>query len=96
MSPAEINEWERVRAGGKWRFVGRDGVLRWGLRTGILVWAIVFVVCPVLLGDGAPDVAYLGSREFALGTAAAVVLWPAAGVAWGLLEWRRRERRYSR
>jgi hypothetical protein len=96
MTPTGMDDWEQVRAAGKWHFVRRDGVLRWGVRTGVLVWVVLFFAGPVLLGDNAPNLAYLKSREFALTTAAAVVLWPAAGVAWGLLEWHRRERRHLR
>lgn len=87
--------WSQIRTGGRRNFVIQWGLRRFALRLGLVVWLTLFVVVPVLLVPRTPpDLAYFGSREFWVASLAGAVLWPLAGWAWAVLEWRRREREY--
>lgn len=88
--------WERVRAQGKSSFIRHYGIVRWALPTGAFVWLTLYLVVPVLISPERPNWGYIGSRPFFLSLLGAVCLWPVGGYVFGLIEWRRLERRFGR
>jgi len=89
-------EWPAIREMGFHKFAVAFGLRRFALPVGLAVWAITWVVVPVLLVPATPpDLSYLGSRPFWLASLASLVLWPLGGWLLARWEWRRNERRFA-
>lgn len=88
--------WPTVRQMGFRKFFLRFGLRGFALPVGLAVWAITWVVIPVLfVPESPPDLSYFGSRRFWLASLASVVLWPVGGWALAKWEWNRNERRFN-
>lgn len=87
--------WPTVRKGGFRNFFIRFGLRGFALPVGFAVWAITWVVVPVLfVPESPPDLSYLVSRRFWLASLASVILWPVGGWLLAKWEWARNERRF--
>jgi hypothetical protein len=88
-------EWPSIRKLGFRKFAIEYGLRRFALPTGLMVWTITWVVVPVLFVPASPpDLSYLGTRRFWLGTISSLVLFPIAGWLFAKTEWMRYERRF--
>jgi len=77
------------------KFAVAYGLRGFALPAGVAVWAITWVVVPVLFVPASPpDVSFLGTRRFWLATLASLVLWPAGGWILARWEWAGNERRF--
>lgn len=80
--PKDLQRWERVRKGGKWRFFLLNGMISWG---GPMFIIMTFVfnrnpdrpLTPLLIGLSA-------------------VLWASGGLLFGVVVWSISERRYQK
>jgi hypothetical protein len=73
VSPRQFEKWEKTRQLGRARFIWLYGVLAWGLSTG-LIWAVLMA-------------AMQGWGQLPVLLVIAVIGFPIAGYAWGLLMW---------
>jgi hypothetical protein len=73
----------RAVEGGLPRFVLLHGVLGWGIPTGLLFVLLTWII------QGRPE-------DLAAFLAVNAVIWPAGGLGFGLLMWRRQVRRAAR
>jgi len=89
MSPRQHERWARERTRGKWTFVMLRGVLQFGLSM-TLFWPLAMA---------AMDGAYTSAGAFVQRAMhwfqGAVILFPAGGLAVGLLSWWSNERRFA-
>jgi len=89
-------EWPAIRTMGFRRFAIEYGLRRFALPVGLAVWAITWVVVPVLfVPPSPPDLSYLGTRRFLLATLSSLVLFPIGGWLFARIQWVRYERRFS-
>jgi hypothetical protein len=80
--PKDIQRWEKVRRGGKWRFVLINGVVSWGVP--------MFVVMTFVV-NRSPD------RPLTPGLVGiSAALWAFGGFSFGLVMWTISERRYQK
>lgn len=88
-------EWPKIRERGFHKFAVAYGLRGFALPAGLGVWAITWVVVPVLFVPASPpDVSFLSTRRFWLATLASLVLWPIGGWMLAKWEWTRNERRF--
>ena len=73
--------WEKTRARGRTQFIWVNGVLMWGVLTGVL-WSLAM---PVMQ----PEMSFLKLLPLALAG------FPAGGYLWGVLVWRAMEKKYQ-
>ncbi|MEN8374442.1 MAG: hypothetical protein ABFS34_03250 [Gemmatimonadota bacterium] len=68
----------------------RFWLVQFGVKTGVSVWVVVFVLWPVFLAAAdPPEWTYLASSEFLYGTVFSALLWPLGGALYGWLRWRK-------
>ncbi len=88
-------EWPAIRKMGFRKFALEYGWRRFALPVGLAVWAITWVVVPVLyVPTSPPDLSYFGTRRFLLATLSSLVLWPIGGWLFAKMQWTRYERRF--
>jgi hypothetical protein len=77
------------------KFAVEYGLRRFALPAGLAIWAITFVVVPVLFVPASPpDLSYLSTRRFWLATLSSIVLFPIGGWLFAKTQWMRYERRF--
>ena len=81
MTPNRAAQWAKVRSQGKWTFVWRTGILRWGL-----------IMCAIFIGMQATQ--HPDRILFIL--ALNVPLWSCAGFVFGWLTWSMSEWSFKR
>jgi hypothetical protein len=84
------DEWERVRAGGRTRYLVLTGVVRRGLPMGV----VVALAVEVLTGRPVPD--SLASARFVFMVFAGITLFSLSGCIRAAAQWRLAERRFER
>ncbi|CAA9344080.1 MAG: hypothetical protein AVDCRST_MAG68-3202 [uncultured Gemmatimonadetes bacterium] len=93
---AFLAQWPHIRTMGFHKFAIAYGLRGFALPLGLGVWAITWVVVPVLLvPESPPDLSFLSTRSFWLATLSSLVLWPTAGWLLAKWEWTRNERRFG-
>ncbi|WP_312370090.1 hypothetical protein [Stenotrophomonas sp.] len=73
MQAGNIEKWQNIRSKGMLRFVVVRGILGWGLGT-----AVLFTLIQWLMG---------GAKEVPQTWAISFVLFPVAGIFWGMFMW---------
>jgi hypothetical protein len=79
---ARRERWAATRARGKTRFVLQYGVLAWGVTTA-LIWTLVMAL-------------WQGWERFWMHLGIALVVFPLAGIFWGVWMWHWSERSHRR
>jgi hypothetical protein len=82
MKEDKIREWEATRKGGKWRFVLKQGVLRWGVVTALLFSILMHFVQP--------------QEPIWLRPLISIVVFPLGGILFGYWLWAIGERNYRK
>lgn len=70
-------------------FILEKGVKDYGIKMGVSIWIIAFIVMPVLVAGDPPNWEYLASREFLIATLGMALLAPIAGWIVGWWSWTR-------
>ena len=83
------DEWERIRAKGRTRFVVASGVVGRGLPMGLAISLAI----EIITGEPLPD--SLASWRFAGRTLLAIAVFSVSGCLTALTAWRLQERRFS-
>lgn len=73
----KLENWEKLRAKGKWNYILIYGVLGWGISAGIL-FSLIF---PLVMGAKGSRVSFLPVL------ALSIVLFPLGGIAWACFMW---------
>lgn len=81
MSQKQLVNWAKTRQKGRARYVWLNGVLTWGLTTGVL-WAIAMA-------------AMQGWERLPLLLALAVICFPIGGFFYGMWTWKMAENQYQ-
>ena len=81
-SDSKWDKWKRIRAQGRNRFIWRQGVLVWGILTGV-TWAIVMA-------------ATRGWEQIHVLLPIALIAFPIGGFFFGLIVWAISESKYKR
>jgi hypothetical protein len=85
-SEAKRQRWQKVKAGGKKKFILRVGVLKWG---GFMF--VVMTALDLLRKSPFPR----GVSDYAFDVAMNLLVWPLAGYCFGLVMWRFYESSFS-
>lgn len=80
MTRKQIESWAKIRKAGKRQFILLRGVLGWGLFTAVMWSVVVSMVDDVAFSELLPG---------------AIVLFPLAGLVWGVTNWSSSERSYQ-
>jgi hypothetical protein len=90
LKPREYKGWSRVRAHGKWYFVGVYGVCYYGVGITVL-WSALMA-----FGHSGPSSGTVFLSWFLSYLGGALIVFPIAGFVIGLMLWWGNERRYAR
>ena len=80
-SQASIDKWANIRAKGRSRFIFINGMIFWGIPTG-LFWSVFMLLTTK------------NQNPFFLFTLA-LILFPLGGIGWGAWVWHMSEKRYN-
>jgi len=85
MKTSQIQKWEKIRNKGKKKFIFQNGVLRWGLTTGLLFSVIMYWI-------GEPHTLL----RFVSFLVLALIFFPIGGYFWGLWVWTASEKEHQK
>lgn len=86
----EIAKWERINSMGKRKYILKDGILYYGVPTGIL-WAIFYQ-----LFDGGLSLENFISDEFTSRLVVGLIVFSIVGILVSLFTWRKLEKKYHK
>ena len=87
LETAQRERWQKISAKGKTRYILKWGVLCWGLPMFVVMTTLDLYQQRIPSG--------IGIIGYATHISLNVVLWLAAGYTFGLLQWRRYEKRFG-
>lgn len=90
MNQAQFERWQRVRAKGKDNFVWMNGVLGWGLATGLLYGVVMHLVkYEGKLGS-------LWTMNFVTFLSSSLLIFAMGGYFWGRVVWNQTEKTFKK
>lgn len=90
----ERARWRETRERGRRHFLIHHGLLRFAVPVGLAMLLYFVVLEPVMFGGGVPRSGDLAESLLSFAVVG-IVLWPLAGLLWGMSVWRANERRYA-
>ena len=85
----ELDRWNLMKSKGKGNYLIKDGILNWGIPTGIL-WAVFFQ----LIEDGLSLNSYL-QIDFVRRIVIGIITFSLVGIVAALFKWNKLEKKYQ-
>lgn len=87
MNEIQMNKWEKVREKGKKHYIIFNGVIGWGIPTGVL-----FTIINALINDKSIGL----NDEFVILFVTSMIMFPIGGILFGLWNWNSFEKNYQK